>query len=38
MSIDGSPVDTVDLANALGKDTFDKILEDKSVKDSLYLG
>lgn len=37
MSIDGSPVDTVDLANALGKDTFDKILEDKSVKDSLKI-
>ena len=37
MSIDGSPIDTVDLANALGKDTFDKILEDKSVKDSLKI-
>lgn len=37
MSIDGSPVDTVDLANALGKDTFDKILEDESVKDSLKI-
>ena len=37
MSIDGSPVDTVDLANALGKDTFDKILEDDSVKDSLKI-
>lgn len=37
MSIDGSPVDTVDLANALGTDTFDKILEDKSVKDSLKI-
>lgn len=37
MSIDGSPVDTVDLVNALGKDTFDKILKDKSVKDSLKI-
>lgn len=37
MSIDGSPVDTVDLVNALGKDTFDKILKYKSVKDSLKI-
>lgn len=36
MSIDGSLVDTVDLVNALGKDTFDKILKE-SVKDSLKI-
>lgn len=37
MTIDGSPVDTFGLVNALGKDTFDKILEDKSVKDNLKI-